>query len=279
LPDLPLRRRLLSVLARWRADPNLGRAVSDKATIYVDVTDERGRRMIESGGGFNPDCVAMWRQLLARDRWTHIVDVGANYGEMLVNVDLPSTARVIAVEPNPRVLPYLERTLRKAGVRVELVRKAVADRIGTAPLRLDLVWSGTSGLAEAGEVAPDARYELTSVPTTTLAALIADGGQTSRIRALVKIDVEGHEPQVLQGVMDIVGALARFEALAEIDHLSPDQLRWVCDRFDVELYERATRAFVRVEPATAERLTELVASGRYYPHDAVLIPKPTATVP
>src|ERR1700722_16586744 len=214
LPDLPLRRRLLSVLARWRADPHLGRAVSDKATIYVDVPDERGRRMIESGGGFNPDCVAMWRQLLARDRWTHIVDVGANYGEMLVNVDLPSTARVIAVEPNPRVLPYLERTLRKAGVRVELVRKAVADRIGTAPLRLDLVWSGTSGLAEAGEVAPDARYELTSVPTTTLAALIADGGQTSRIRALVKIDVEGHEPQVLQGVMDIIGALARFEALA-----------------------------------------------------------------
>lgn len=275
MAQVPLHRRLLSALTRWRADPNLGRAVSDKATIYVDVTDERGRRMIESGGGFNPDCVAMWRQLLTRDRWTHIVDVGANYGEMLVNVDLPPAAKVIAVEPNPRVLPYLERTLRKAGVRAELVRKAVADRIGTASLRLDREWSGRSGLAEAGEIL-EARHELITVPTTTLAALIADGGPVSHIRALVKIDVEGYERQVLQGVMDIAGALARFEALAEIDHLSPDQLRWVCDRFDLELYERATREFVRVEPATAERLTELVASGRYYPHDAVLIPKQAA---
>jgi FkbM family methyltransferase len=53
----------------------------------------------------------MWKLLIAADSWAHMIDVGANYGEMLVKVELTPAAKVIAVEPNPRVVPYLERTL------------------------------------------------------------------------------------------------------------------------------------------------------------------------
>ena len=48
--------------------------------------------------------------LLAERPWTHVIDVGANYGEMLVGVELPQAATVIALEPNPFVIPYLTRT-------------------------------------------------------------------------------------------------------------------------------------------------------------------------
>ena len=277
--------RLLAALWRRRTavvsppaipEESLGRATGGKAVVYVDLADDRGRRMIEFNGSFNPDCVRIWQLLLASDDWTHVVDVGANYGEMLVNVSMPPRARVIAVEPNPHVLPYLERTLREAEVPAELVRKAIADRIGLAPLMLDRQWSGMTRLAEAGEAPAEARYELISVPTTTLAALLDDCGPAHRVRVAVKIDVEGHEPQVLQGIMDMIPALGRFAALAEIFHLSPEQLGWVFDRFEVDLFEPATGLFVRLQPPTPEGLAGLLETGRYYPHDAVLIPRQAA---
>jgi hypothetical protein len=53
----------------------------------------------------------MWRSLLAERPWTHVIDVGANYGEMLVGVELPRAATVIALEPNPFViLSHAEKT-------------------------------------------------------------------------------------------------------------------------------------------------------------------------
>ena len=55
---------------------------------------------------------------------------GANYGEMLVGVELPRAATVIALEPNPFVIPYLTRTLRAIRVGVELMSKAASARFG-----------------------------------------------------------------------------------------------------------------------------------------------------
>jgi len=35
----------------------------------------------------------MWQSLLAERPWTNVIDVGANYGEMLVGVELPRGLR------------------------------------------------------------------------------------------------------------------------------------------------------------------------------------------
>ena len=55
--------------------------------------------------------------------------------------------RVIAVEPNPHVGWYLERTLRESGLSVEVVRKALTDRAGAIDIMIDRTWSGLSGVA------------------------------------------------------------------------------------------------------------------------------------
>ena len=249
---------------------NMRRIVEGGVAIYVDASDERGQRMIECGGSFNPPAVHMWQSVLARGDWTHVVDIGANYGEMLVGVDLPPRAKVFAVEPNPRVLPYLRRTLREATLDVEIVAKAVAAHSGTVSLLVDKQWSGTTRLAHRGETLGDRRYELIEVAATTLAALLDDGG--GGIRAAVKIDVEGHEPEILRGVAPILHRLGRFEAMAEIAIMSDDELRAIFAEYDVEVLDLASEQLVPLTPKTPERLRELIEAGRCYKFDAVLIP-------
>ena len=116
--------------------------------IYINPQDGRGRSLVRRGGDVNPGSLVMWRSLLAERPWTHVIDVGANYGEMLVGVELPRAATVIALEPNPFVIPYLTRTLQQlSGVGVELMSKAASARSGTATLAIDRNWSGLSSIA------------------------------------------------------------------------------------------------------------------------------------
>ena len=59
----------------------------------------------------------------------HVIDVGANYGEMLVGAELPAGATAIAPSPNHRP-PYLGARSGKRGLRVEIVPKAASARAG-----------------------------------------------------------------------------------------------------------------------------------------------------
>ena len=129
----------------------------DGKPIYVDLRDERGRRLIEAQGNFNPPTLAIWHGLLGEDDWTHVIDVGANYGEMLANGKLPKRAQIMAVEPNTRVLPFLKKTL--SGLDgVKLFEVALSDREGHAEFLENENWSGLSRIVQGGS-------ERTMVPT------------------------------------------------------------------------------------------------------------------
>ncbi len=242
-------------------------------TIYVDPEDERGRQLVLHNGDFNPPALKMWKHLIAAESWTHIIDVGANYGEMLVNVDLPPGAQVTAVEPNPRVLPYLERTLTEAGIRAEIVRCAVAEHAGNAPFLIDHDWSGRSRIPGPEDLEPGATLEPISIPTTTLAGLLVRANGQTNIRALVKIDVEGREVNILREAMQVLDDIERFEVLAEILHLTSSDLVWLLENFEVQLYDLEADRLVQVVPGTPDRLATLLTDSRFYGQDAVLRPK------
>lgn len=112
------------------------------AWIHVDPLDRRAQKLIQSDGNLNPPALSAWHLLLQQHAWTHVIDVGANYGEMLVNGGLPSGASIIAVEPNPAIRPYLERG-RAAGDHPGrcVVRQG---RPGRASRRPKLVRNGSS---------------------------------------------------------------------------------------------------------------------------------------
>jgi FkbM family methyltransferase len=240
-------------------------------TIYADPRDERGIALVRSGGTFNPQSLAMWRLLLEEQTWTHVIDVGANYGEMLAGVKLPRSAMVIALEPNPFVIPYLKRTIQQSGLAVELMTTAASSRSGTARLTIDRDWSGLSSLEGTEKDSVGHVIEVVEVPTTTLATLIRNHSTDMHlVRLLLKIDVERHEVPVIQGLADVLDELNEFAALVEIVHLGSADIEWLLARFQFELLASENDKLTKVDVATVDELQSILSSTKYYRPDVVL---------
>ena len=226
-----------------------------------------------SGGALNPATHRIWRHLLGRGDWTHVIDVGANYGEMLINAPLPARAQILAFEPNPLVVPYLAANLAEAGIRADVIATAVSDHVGSLQFFANRRWSGMSTICDIGRVQDKQDYEVFNVSSTTLAATLGTLSEASDIRALVKIDVEGHEIPVLQGLFEIIDELGDFAALIEVLHVPPAQVDWIVSRFNIELYELATDTLVPYTEATFGPLLQALAEGRFHFQDIVVLRK------
>lgn len=134
----------------------------------------------------------------------HIVDVGANVGVFAEAATLycPS-AEIIAFEPSANTFAKLEK---RAIPRALCKKAAVGAKMGTATLHIaeDAFSSTLRPPSEACKnlygkaVVPTGATE--EVPVVTLAQIIEEH-RLPRID-LLKVDVEGFEPQVLEGAGD-----------------------------------------------------------------------------
>jgi len=132
------------------------------------------------------------------------VDVGANVGSYTVLASAAIGAHVIAFEPGDEAFVWLIRNLNLNEVsdRVDARREAVGARMG--------VVSFTSGLDTVNHIDTDGTV---SVSITTLDI------SCNRVPALIKIDVEGSEADVLRGASNI---LANPEAQAVLVELNDE---------------------------------------------------------
>lgn len=151
-------------------------------------------------GIWEPDLTAyMRRSLIPGDG---MIDVGAHVGYYTMEAvqATGSEGRVVAVEPSPRIRSQLEQTLElnAAEDSVRIIPMAVTDRPGTIAIytgpdsNMGLTTAVEErGLSREAEVAGD----------TLDAMLTAEEVQRCRI---VKIDVEGGEPQVIAGMAEFL---------------------------------------------------------------------------
>lgn len=143
------------------------------------------------------------------------VDVGANVGgyAFWMLSRLGASGHVVAVEPHPDLCRQLRFNLRtnRARERVQVVEAAVGAERGTGTLLIGARNSGESRLIRAdsgggaapgsdasGLVAPDPEAPGATIPVDviTLADVVREAG-LRRIDCL-KVDVEGHEAEVIQ---------------------------------------------------------------------------------
>ncbi|MDX1495717.1 MAG: FkbM family methyltransferase [Longimicrobiales bacterium] len=132
-----------------------------------------------------------------------VFDIGAHLGDRTAAF-AGLGARVVALEPNPHLLPWLTRLAgRREGV--EVVPEAVGAEEGWAELAVSDATPTLSTLSDAwrqripreNPTFRGVRWERTvKVPVTTLDRLIHRYGEPS----FCKIDVEGHEASVLEGL-------------------------------------------------------------------------------
>jgi FkbM family methyltransferase len=167
--------------AMMRLQPVVPVAVDGHAPVWVDlrVANDESTDLVTRRAPYEEHLQRLFASLVSRS--DTVVDVGANLGLHSVLLD-ELASRVLAFEPNPRLLPALRRTV--AGLRnTELVECALADFDGTAHF-------DDQGDHSAGAIAPEGDV----VNVRRLDDVL--GGAPVH---LMKIDVEGHEAAVLRG--------------------------------------------------------------------------------
>ena len=134
-----------------------------------------------------------------------IFDVGANVGQytsLMAKLVGPEGA-VYAFEPNPDI--WSEFEARVTARNVHLQRCAVSDSVRTSRQFFVDVREGmhavASSLNHLDNLHAAGQARAVSVPTTTIDQFC---GENQLIPNLIKIDVEGHELQVIRGALEII---------------------------------------------------------------------------
>lgn len=238
-------------------------------TIFVLDGDARAVALQQARGNLNPGGLRLWQQLCTLHDWDYIVDVGANYGEMILSFDLPDSAEVIAIEPSPTISSCLRRSVAESGARIRVEAVAAGAVAGNTLLYVDEQWSGTSTTTPSQATA-SSRPIATEV--VRLDELLGGPKAVANRRVLIKIDVEGGEREVLRGIDTLQDVTSETIIQAEILHTSDEDLTWLMGRYFVHLAERDTTALWRV--THVKELRELLATGRFHIQDAVLATRP-----
>jgi FkbM family methyltransferase len=224
---VPGKRQILHGLRRLPLPARLYRHLHFEGPFSVEVPDYGRFRMIHFGyelenelfwrglyGNYERESMRVWVALCAHAR--SIVDVGANTGLFsLVAKTVNPDALVTAFEPVERIYKKLIDNLRANGLDVKTYPVALSDRTGEG-FYFDTLTDHVYSIAVNKNIlAPGVPCERRALQTVTLDEFIRDHG-LDRID-LMKIDVETHEPEVLEGFR------------AHLDRFHPDMLIEVLD--------------------------------------------------
>jgi hypothetical protein len=123
---------------RWCLQRN-GGAVASAAghRLYLDPGDAGALLLYWMNGMREPHVAALWKKLVDAVHPDLAVDVGANYGEIVLSTKYPEDCRIVAVEANPLVSAKLERSVSEAlGDSAEVHNVAASDTAPRMPLQL-----------------------------------------------------------------------------------------------------------------------------------------------
>lgn len=130
-----------------------------------------------------------------------VLDIGANMGlvTLVLSALVGEQGRVHAFEPIPDMQALIERSIARNRIRnVELHRVALGAESGELMLSVPRGHSGAASLLPTREHAEDIHL---TVPVQTLSDALS-ASDIEKIR-LVKVDVEGFEPQVFEGAAEL----------------------------------------------------------------------------
>lgn len=208
LPDVRGSDRLMSLLAGSRVPPALAR-------VPIEVRFGPGLRarvrVVEDGSFANfffiqfrdPALVPVLEAALKPG--SVFYDIGANVGiySLWASRLVGHGGQVFAFEPVPTTKAWLADVVGQNGLdNVEIVQAAVSAAPGEVTIELVPQASGLSHVTGAGRPSSGS----TSDTVTAAALTLDDFARTHRPPTLVKIDVEGHEPEVVAGMDELLEA-------------------------------------------------------------------------
>jgi FkbM family methyltransferase len=177
---------------------------------------------INAYGRYENASLEVLRELLVREGITSTaLDVGANIGNHTVFF-AEFFERVVALEPNPATYAVLQLNTQ-ALPNVTCLRLGASSAPATLRLRVNARNMGDSRVVCASAVMADGEDASIAIDVVPLDSI--EGIQGSRI-GLIKLDVQGHELDVIRGLSDTLQQQAPLiafeqEAVEIVDGTSP----------------------------------------------------------
>jgi FkbM family methyltransferase len=205
-----------SVWHRLPVNGNFSVQIEDNYFSYESTTgDSIGRALYWRGWeGFEPETLSVFLKLI-KDAQSFF-DIGANTGIFtLIACAVNPKIKVVAFEPVPRVFARLKTNINANGFekRVVVRNDAVSNSSGQARLHVpDSELPSSASMNEVG--LRGYKGSLIEVVTVTLDQIYYDYGAPQ----VVKIDVEGFEDKVLEGMTEIL----QYHEPALIVECNPD---------------------------------------------------------
>jgi len=241
--------RAIEGLARSGYCPAYVTAV-DHRRFLVNPSEHAERRLL-LWGTLERGWVPILRRIVRKG--DVVVDVGANIGwyTTLLARLVGRQGVVLALEPVPRVRCRLAANVANNGVadRVRIFGVAAGDHCGTIRLWIP----SERGLGSVSAyLREEERHCYIDVPQVTLDCIVAN--QRLGKVALIKIDVEGHELEVIEGAKVVI-AQSRPFLLVEVNAsflkhrgMSPALfVRSLCDRYGMDAYGLLGRRLRRIQ--------------------------------
>jgi FkbM family methyltransferase len=169
------------------------------------------------------------------------LDIGANLGlvTLILSSIVGKNGQVHAFEPNPSMQSLIEQAIiRNRVTNVQLHRTALGAQPGELILSVPDGNAGAASFRANRQVSESARL---TVPVRTLSSVLADLS-IEHIR-LVKIDVEGFEPEVLTGAADFFALCPPDAILFELNDCVEGELY---DHPTIQLLEKLGYGFFKV---------------------------------
>jgi FkbM family methyltransferase len=209
----PCKIRFVRWLARTLAGGRIKMRHVGGAIIAIDPEDYIGWAIFRTGS-YEPESLALALKIMAAEPGL-FVDVGANFGWYSCAVASIAGAKVIGIEPDAENCVALRANVDRNGLRnVVVFHGVVGAQPGLLPMaRRSPGNSGTVAVVAAGPAPGGGSYW---VGSTRLQDLLHALVQPAARPVLIKIDVEGFEPQVLDG-LDFAGPFRPKNILIECD--------------------------------------------------------------
>jgi FkbM family methyltransferase len=172
----------------------------DGLEVFADFNDERILDVIHEIRGENPEYRVMRELLSPGDTF---IDVGANFGtfSLLASRLVGESGRVIAIEPQPRLVELIRRSaiINRFG-NLQVVNAACGSAPGTVTLLIPVADSGRAGIFP--QFSGNHEHESLSVPVVQLDQIVSSGDTHANV--VIKVDVEGSEVAVLDGAQRLI---------------------------------------------------------------------------
>ena len=146
--------------------------------------------------------ISIFQQATALISATHVIDVGSNVGLYSIqSLRVPSVKSVIAIEASRTTYDELAANLALQTSSAQITTHCVAasGSIGEQSFFEYGVMAGHNALADTSFVGAKQKANVKTVPTAPLDHLISE----RNIICATKIDVEGHEFEVLEGAQGL----------------------------------------------------------------------------